>query len=309
VTVRAVYQQEFGGPEVLQVGELPDPATGPDGVVVRVRAAGVNPVDYKITAGKLQGAYPWAFPLVPGWDAAGVVEQVGPSVTEFAPGDEVIGYVRKDHVQHGTYAEPVTAYPRHLARKPASVSFERAAGLPLAGLTAHQTLDAAGVGEGDVVLVLNASGGVGSHAVQLAVGRGARVLGTASERSAEYVRSLGAEPVPYGEGLATGVADAAGGRVDAVVDFIGGAGLALALELVKDPARIASVTEAATVRGFGGRYVFVRPDPVMLAALAEMVDAGRLRTDVERTFPLEQAADAQRLLAQGHVRGKLVLTA
>jgi NADPH:quinone reductase-like Zn-dependent oxidoreductase len=306
--MRAVYYESFGGPDVLTVGELPDPPVGPDGVLVRVRAAGVNPVDYKIRQGRLQGAYPWAFPIVPGWDVAGVVEQVGPSVTEFAPGDEVIGYARKDHVQHGTYAQLVGVFPRHLARKPASVSFAEAAALPLAGLTAAQTLDAAGVGSGDVVLVHNASGGVGSFAVQLAAARGARVLGTASERNHDYLRSLRAEPVTYGDGLADRVAELAPGGVDAVVDFIGGDALANSPKLVKDPARIASVVDPATVLGVGGRYVFVRPNPNQLAELSEMVDAGQLRIEVAATFPLEQAAQAHALVEDGHVRGKVVLT-
>jgi NADPH:quinone reductase-like Zn-dependent oxidoreductase len=306
--MRAVYYESFGGPEVLTVGELPDPPVGPDGVLVRVRAAGVNPVDYKIRQGKLQGAYPWAFPIVPGWDVAGVVEQVGPSVTEYAPGDEVIGYARKDHVQYGTSAELVGVFPRHLAPKPASASFAEAAALPLAGLTAAQTLDAAGVGSGDVVLVHNASGGVGSFAVQLAADRGARVLGTASERNHDYLRSLGAEPVTYGDGLTDRVAGLAPDGVDAVVDFIGGQALADSPEVVKDPARIASVVDPATVLGFGGRYVFVRPNPEQLAELSEKVDAGRLRIEVARTFGIEETGEAHALVESGHVRGKVVLT-
>lgn len=306
--MRAVYFESFGGPEVLTVGELPDPPVGPDGILVRVRAAGVNPVDYKIRQGKLQGAYPWAFPIVPGWDVAGVVEQVGPSVTEYAPGDEVIGYARKDHVQHGTSAELVGVFGRHLAPKPASVSFAEAAALPLAGLTAAQTLDAAGVGSGDVVLVHNASGGVGSFAVQLAADRGARVLGTASERNHDYLRSLGAEPVTYGDGLTDRVAGLAPQGVDAVVDFIGGQALAESPKSVKDPRRIASVVDPATVLGLGGRYVFVRPNPDQLAELSELVDAGRLRIEVARTFGLEETGEAHALVESGHVRGKVVLT-
>jgi NADPH:quinone reductase-like Zn-dependent oxidoreductase len=306
--VRAVFLESFGGPDVLQVGELPDPPVGPDSVLVRVRAAALNPVDYLIREGHLRGAYPWAFPLVPGWDVAGVVEQVGPSVTEFGPGDEVVAYARKDHVQFGTYAELVVLSPRHLARKPASMTFEQAAGLPLAGLTASQTLDAVRIHEDDVVLVHNASGGVGSYAVQIAASRGARVIGTAGERNHDYLRSLGAEPVSYGEGLAERVAGLAPGGVDAVVDFVGGEALERSPAMVRDVARLVSVVDAATVLRLGGRYVFVRPDAAMLGALADLADAGRLRAEVAGTFPLEEAAEAQRLLAEGHVRGKLVLT-
>ena len=306
--MRAVKIDSYGGPDAMQVGELPDPLVGPDTILVRVRAAGVNPVDYKIRAGRLDQAYPSAFPLVPGWDVAGVVEKVGPSVTEFAPGDEVVGYVRKDHVQHGTYAELVSASPRHLALAPRSVGADVAAGLPLAGLTAHQALDAAGAGEGDVVLVHAAAGGVGHLAAQLAVVRGARVIGTASPANHEFVASLGAEPVAYGDGLVERVRELAPDGVDAAVDFIGGDALTASRELVKDAGRIVSVTDAATVLGFGGRYVFVRPNAEMLAGLVRLVDDGRLRVEVARTFPLEQAAQAHELIEGGHVRGKLVLT-
>ena len=305
--MRAVYQETFGGPDVLTVGEVPDPPVGPDSVLVRVRAAALNPVDVLIRSGALQGAYPWAFPLVLGWDVAGVVEKVGPAVTELAVGDEVIAYARKDLVQGGTLAELVVLSPRHLARKPASASFEEAAGLPLAGLTARQALDAVGVGAGDTVLASNASGGVGSFAVQLAAARGARVIGTASERNHDYLRSLGAEPVTYGEGLVQRVLDAADEQVDAVVDFAG-AGLSEVPQLVKDTARVASVVDAATVLGFGGRYVFVRPDAAMLQELSDAMDAGTLRTEVAATYPLEGAAEALSVLEGGHVRGKLVVT-
>ena len=306
--MRAVFLESFGGPDVLQVGEVPDPPVGPDAVLVRVRAAGVNPVDVTIRAGYLQGAYPWAFPLIPGWDVAGVVEQVGPSVTEFAPGDEVFGYARKDHVQYGTYAELVAVHPRHIARKAAAMSFEEAGGVPLAGLTAHQALDAVEVRDGDTVLVHNASGGVGSFAVQLAVARGARVIGTASERNHDYLRSLGAEPLTYGEGLLDRVRGIAPSGVDAVTDFVGGPALEQSPQMVSNVARVVSVVDAQTVLGFGGRYVFVRPDPGMLAALAELADAGRLRTELASDFPLEEAAAAQEMVAEGHVRGKVVLT-
>ncbi len=199
--MRAVFHESYGGPEVLRVGERPGPLVGPDTVLVRVRAAGVNPVDVKVGAGGLQGAFPSFLPTVPGWDAAGVVEAVGPSVRDVAVGDEVLGYFRKDFVRDGTYAELVAGSSRHVTRKPPGLSWEVAGALPLAGLTAWQSLDAVGVAAGDVVLVHAAAGGVGHLAVQIAVARGARVIGTASERNHAFVASLGAEPVSYGDGL------------------------------------------------------------------------------------------------------------
>ncbi len=306
--MRAITFASYGGPDVLELTEQPDPVVGPDSVLVRVRAASVNPVDYKIREGYLQGAFVSHLPIIAGWDVAGVVEAVGPAVRDHAVGDEVIGYVRKDSIEHGTYAELVAAHPRHLARKPASVSFEQAAALPLAGLTALQSIDLAGVGARDVVLVHAAAGGVGSFAVQLAAARGARVIGTASEGNHEHVRDLGAEPVAYGEGLVERVRALVPDGVDVVLDYVGGEALALSPQLSRSTDRIVSVVDAATVLGFGGIYAFVRPDASGLASLADLVDAGALRIELAATFPLAEAAAAQQLVEQGHVRGKVAIS-
>jgi NADPH:quinone reductase-like Zn-dependent oxidoreductase len=306
--MRAITYTEFGGPEVLTFGDVPDPVVGPDAVLVRVRASSVNPVDHKVRAGYLDGVLDTWFPVVPGWDVAGVVEAVGPAVTEFAAGDEVYGYVRADVVHGGTLAELVAAPVRTLARKPTSLSFVEAAGVPLAGLTAYQALvHALGVGEGDVVLVSGAAGGVGSLAVQVAVARGARVIGTASEGNHDFVRSLGAEPTTYGEGLADRVRALAPDGLDAAFDLFGGDDLAAATSLLRDPTRIASIADASVTAG-GGHYVFVRPSAPDLDALTALADAGRLHVEVAETFPLERAADAHRANEGGHVRGKVVVT-
>jgi NADPH:quinone reductase-like Zn-dependent oxidoreductase len=306
--MRAAVIREFGEPSVVEVDEVDDPLVGPDGVLVSVRAAGVNPVDWKIVAGGLRGAYPHHLPLIPGWDVAGVVEAVGPSVTEFTPGDAVLGYARKDHVQHGTYAEKVTVPVRALARIPAGLGFAPAAALPLAGLTAEQLLDATEVGDGDTVLVHNAAGGVGTFAVQLAAMRGARVIGTASERRHEYVRSLGAEPVEYGDGLVGRVREIAPDGVDVALDLVGGDALDASSELLGERGRAGSVIDPGAVAELGGRYVFVRPDAVMLTRLVEHVAAGRLRVEVTETFSLERAAEALARSKEGHAHGKLVVT-
>lgn len=308
--MRAVALTEYGSPDVLSVHELPDPPVGPDVVLVRMAAAGVNPVDYKIRQGHLRGAFPHHEPLIPGWDVAGTVERVGPAVQEFAVGDEVLGYVRRDHVQYGTYADLVPAPVRTLAHRPAGLDVTAAAGLPLAGLTALQALRAVGTGPGNSVLVHAAAGGVGHLAVQIARALGAtRVLGTASERNHDFVRSLGAEPVTYGDGLADRVAALVGGdgKVDVAADFVGGDALTASPALVRDPARHVSVVDAATVLGQGGKYWFVRPDAADLAWLAGLVGAGTVRVEVAQTFPLVEAAQAHRVMEDGHVRGKLVL--
>jgi NADPH:quinone reductase-like Zn-dependent oxidoreductase len=305
--MRGIAYGQFGGPEVLQLrDDLPEPPVGPDTVLVRSHAAGVNPVDLTIREGHLAGAFPHHFPIVPGWDLAGVVERVGAAVVDFAAGDEVFGYLRRDDVQWGTTADLVPAPQRCLAHKPESLGFTEAAALPLAGLTAYQALtEALDVGEGDRVLVHRASGGVGFFAVQIAAALGAHVIGTASPRNHGFLADAGAaEVLDYSAGPISGqLSD----KVDAVLDLVGGPALGDAPDQVRDPARIASVVDPV-VRDLGGRYVFVRPDQHDLEELARMADAGQLRVSIARAFPLAQAADAQRLVAEGHVRGKVVIT-
>lgn len=307
--MKAIAIRQYGEPDVLESVDLPDPKVGPDSVLVRVVAAGVNPVDFKIRRGFLDPFFDSYFPLIPGWDVAGIVEQIGPAVSEFAVGDEVVGYVRKDHIQYGTYAELVSCPVRTLARRPTAATFEQSAGLPLAGLTAYQALATAlHVGTGDTVLVHAAAGGVGSLAVQLARLFGARVIGTASERNHDYLAGLGAEPVTYGEGLADRVRALAHEGVHAVFDLVGGQTLEATPDVLAPGGRLASVHEPAAVTALGGSYVFVRPDATDLGALVRLVDEGQLRVPVARTLPLAEAAEAHRLLEEGHVAGKLVLT-
>jgi NADPH:quinone reductase-like Zn-dependent oxidoreductase len=304
--MRAIVANRYGGPETLETAEADDPKVGPDSVLVRVKAAGVNPVDWKIVAGFLDPIMYVHFPLVPGWDVSGVVEAVGLDAPEYSVGDEVFGYVRKDEVQHGTYAQLVAAPVRTLALKPASLSWQEAAGVPLAGLTAWQSLARVAVAAGDTVLVHAAAGGVGSFAVQIAVAQGARVIGTAGEHNHDFLRSLGAEPVTYGEGLADRVRQLAPEGIDAAVDYVGGGTVAVSQELLKDRSRVASIVDAE-VKQRGGHHVWVRPDSADLAALARLADAGKLTVHVERALPLAEAAEAFRLSKTGRTRGKIVL--
>jgi NADPH:quinone reductase-like Zn-dependent oxidoreductase len=302
--MKAVTINAYG--ESPQITEQPEPKVGPDSVLVRIKAAGVNPVDWKIAAGYLDQIMYVHFPLIPGWDLAGVVEQVGASVTEFAPGDEVIAYNRQDTVQHGTYAERVAVPVRTLARKPASLSWEQAGGLPLAGLTAYQSLRAAGVGKGDTVLVHAAAGGVGSLAAQIAVAWGARVIGTASESKHEFLRSLGVEPVAYGDGLVDRVRALVPEGVDAAFDYVGGDAIPVSLELTTSPSRVVSIVDGV-VKEHGGQYVFVRPNAADLTALGDLADEGKLTVHVDTALPLSETAEAFRLSAEGRTRGKIVL--
>ncbi|EHK88139.1 NADP-dependent oxidoreductase [Saccharomonospora azurea] len=305
--MRAIIQEQYGGPEVLTLGERPDPKVAPGEVLIRVKAAGVNPVDWKLGAGYLDAMMETQFPITPGWDVSGVVEAVGLDVYDYEVGDEVIGYVRKDWVQNGTYAELVAANVRLIARKPAALDWTEAAGLPLAGLTAYQCLDRVRVGEGETVLVHAAAGGVGAFATQLAVLRGARVIGTASERNHDFLRELGAEPVSYGEGLVERVRSLVPNGVDAVVDCVGGESIDASREVLSDFSRLVSVVDPRAEE-LGGATMWVRPNAADLTELARLADAGELRVFVDRVLPLEQAAEAWRLSMEGRTRGKIVLS-
>lgn len=306
--MKAVSYSQFGGPDVLQVGDLPDPHVGPDTMVVRVKAAGLNPVDYKVREGYLEGLIDAHFPVVPSWDVAGVVEQVGLDTPEFSVGDEVLAYARKDVVQGGTLAELVAVPVRTAAHKPSSVSFEQAGALPLAGLTALATVRRSGIGEGSTVLVHAAAGGVGSFATQLARLAGARVVGTASPQNHDYLRELGAEPLAYGDGLVEAARALVPEGFDAIIDLVGGDALDTVSELLREGGTVVSITDARARDDFSGQYVWVRPDAADLAELVGLVEDGRLHVEIAETFDLEQAAEAFRLLEDGHVRGKVVIT-
>ncbi|UYG17726.1 NADP-dependent oxidoreductase [Brachybacterium huguangmaarense] len=304
--MKAITYSSYGDPDVLTLDEVAEPKVGPGEVRLAVRAAGVNPVDWKIVAGGLDPLMTVHFPAIPGWDVAGVVEAVGLDVTEVAEGDEVMAYGRKDWVEQGSFAERMTVPVRTLARKPASLGWEQAAALPLAGLTAYQSLTRLGVGEGSTVLVHGANGGVGGFAVQIAAALGARVIGTASPHHHDRVRGLGAEPVAYGDGLADRVRALAPAGVDVVVDYVGGV-LETTLAVLADGGRHASIADPQ-VEAAGGTYLWVRPDAADLTALAELVENGRLRVDVARSFPLAQAAEAFRASMEGHTSGKIAIT-
>ncbi|KRF09354.1 alcohol dehydrogenase [Arthrobacter sp. Soil782] len=305
--MKAVFYSTYGDPGVLEYGDQPEPKVGPDTVLIEVKAASVNPVDWKVMAGYLDGAITAHFPVIPGWDVSGVVVQPGPAVPEFSAGDEVMGYVRMDTVGQGTFAERVAAPVRTLSRKPANLSWAEAATVPLTGLTALQTLDALDVSSGDTVLIHNGAGGVGTFAIQIARGRGARVIATASERNHDFLRELGAEPVSYGEGVADRVREIAPDGVNAVVDFVGGDDWQASLDNLTRQGRVASIADA-DVKEHGGRYVFVRPVAADLATLADLIEAGTVKPVLAQTYPLERAAEAFAANMEGHTRGKIAIT-
>ena len=293
--MKAVVIDAVGGREQLRLADVPEPKLLPDGVRIRVRAAGVNPVDWKTREGRQQQRFPHVFPVILGWDAAGVVEDVGPAVDRVRPGDEVFAYCRKHFIGEGTYAEQVVVPQEFVAAKPESLDWVQAAAVPLAALTAWQCLtERLGLAAGETVLVHAAAGGVGHFACQIAVALDARPTGTASARNEEFVRGLGAEFLDYER-------DDLPEHVDGALDPLGGETLA-ATKRVAD--RVVSIVEP----GEDHLYHYVRPDGVQLESLARLIDDGRVRPHVQQAFPLDEAAAAQELLEDGHVRGKLVLT-
>ena len=305
--MRAIATNRFGGNDVLELTEVPDPIVGPDTVLVRTKAVGVNPVDWKSVRGGLKDRFPNHFPLVPCWDVAGVVERVGPAVTEFAEGDEVMAYDREDHVQWGTLSELVGVPIRCVAHKPPGLGWAEAGALPLAGLTAYQCVLAAAIGPGHTVLVHAASGGVGTFAVQFASWAGARVIGTASPANHDYLRGLGAEPVAYGDGLVERVRELVPEGVGVIIDLVGGDALEATLDLGNHEARLVGVSNPDRVKELGGRYVFVRPNAEQLAELGRFASEGSLRIHVRQTFPFERAVDALARVEEGHGPGKVVV--
>lgn len=304
--MKAITYSEYGNPDVLELAERPMPKVGPGMVLVKVKAASVNPVDWKIMAGYLDEVMDLQFPAIPGWDVAGVVESVGIDVQHFQAGDEVISYGRKDYVHGGSFAEYIALPERLLARKPASLDWNESAGLPLAGLTAFQVLNRLGLKAGETVLIHGGAGGVGSLGIQIAAALGARVIATASEKNHDFLRPLGAEPVSYGEGLADRVRALRPDGVEVVADFAGG-NLDATLAVLADGGRHASIADSE-VEQHGGTWMWVNPVGAELQELAELVDEGKLKVEVAKTFPLAESADAFRLSMEGHTRGKIVVT-
>ena len=310
--MRAVAVREWGGPERLEVLDVEKPPVAPDGILVRVHAAGLNPVDHKVREGKLADKFPFRFPVILGWDVAGTVEAVGPAVTWFKPGDPVYGYNRRHELSLGTYAEYTTGPEGYFAHMPRELSFEEAAAIPLAALTAHQAIERVGLRGGETLFVPGGAGGVGHFAIQLARERGARVIATASPANHDFLRELGAEPVDYtGEDVPARVRElATDDGPDAALDIWGGESREQVLATLRRGGRLVSLATPPPENrdGFEIHYIFVRPSGYDLGEhITPLVHEGRLRPHVDEVYPLERAAEAHERLEAGHVRGKLVL--
>lgn len=306
--MKALVYSDFGGNDRFELTDRELPHIGPDTLLVRVVAAGLNPVDYKVREGYLRGLIDTQLPAVPGWDVAGIVEQTGLDTPEFAVGDAVLAYARADVVQHGSVAEYMPVPVRTATAKPEGLSFEKAAALPLAALTALQTIERTGVRAGQTVLIHGAGGGVGSFGVQLARLRGARVVGTASAANHDYLRELGAEPIEYGAGLVDAARALAPEGYDVIIDYAGGTSLDSVPELLAEGGTVISIADARARTEFGGQYAWVRPDAAQLGELAQLAADGTLRVEIAATYPLDEAAAAFAELEQGHTRGKIVVT-
>jgi len=306
--MKAVAMHAYGGPEVLKYEDAarPDPATGE--VLVRVHAAAVNPVDWKVRAGHLRGFLNYSLPLIPGWDLSGVVDATGAGVTDWKQGDAV--YARPDLRRNGAYAEYIAVRASELGHKPRSIDHVQASAIPLACLTAWQALfDAGGLKAGQRVLIHAAAGGVGTFAVQLAKWKGAHVVGTASERNHAFLRELGAdEVIDYTKtNFEEVVRD-----VDVVLDTLAGQTRDRSWNVLKKDGILVSILgqpspDDAAQHGVRAAGVFVEPNQAQLGEIAKLVDSGKLRPIIETVLPLAQAARAHEMNQTLHTRGKIVL--
>lgn len=314
--MKAIFIEDFGGPEQLKMGRLPIPMPGANEVQIQIICSAVNPVDWKIRVGMLQKRMPHHFPVVLGWDASGVISAIGSNVQNFKVGDEVFAYCRKSTIHDGTYAEYICYKAEDVALKPQNISFAQAAAIPLAGLTAWQALfDSAGLQKGESVLIQAGAGGVGSLAIQFAKLAKAHVITTARKTNHDYVKSLGADRVvDYKESsLEEEVKKFAPKGLDVVFDTLGGDALKESYALLKPTTgRIVSIVEppdealAASykVKPF---YVFVNPNGKELQHISDLIQSGKVKPIHIQQMPLEKAAEAQEQSRQGHVQGKIVL--
>lgn len=302
---KAVRFENYGGIEVLQVVDVPRPSPGPGHVLVRVKAAGINPGEASVREGLFAQRWPATFPSGQGSDLAGVVEEVGPGVTAFQPKDEVLGFTH-DRASH---AELVSVPVEQLVRRPPHVPWEQAGGLFVAGSTAWAAVHAVAVKKGDTVVVSGAAGGVGTIAAQLARIAGGQVIGLASPGHHEWLKSHGVIPIAHGEGVAERLQAAAGVRVDAFVDTYGHGYVELALALGVRASRIDTIIdfEAAQKHGVKTEGSQAAANAKVLGELAGLIEEGRLEIPIAKVYPLAEVQAAFRDLEQRHTLGKIVL--
>ncbi len=311
--MKAAFFDEFDDPVQIKTGKLDKPEPGEGELLIRVEAAGVNPVDAAVAKGMLNEAIPANFPAIPGWDVAGTVEQRGHSARRFKEEDKVYAYARRPEVEHGTFAEYISLPESYVAERPEKLTAEEAGGIPLVGLTAYQALFDAAKLEGDeTVLILGASGGVGSMAIQLANWKGARVIGVAGSSNQKYMQKLGADKtIDYSKGdVGEAVNELAPDGVDVIFHCSRGDSLKQSADTLKENGRLISITNSNPDRrdDVYFEYVFVEPNAVQLQHLAELADEGHLGVHVSKTYNLEETAEALGEIETLHTRGKIVIT-
>jgi NADPH:quinone reductase-like Zn-dependent oxidoreductase len=301
--MKAVQFSEYGGPEVLHVVDVDEPHAGPGEVRIAVRAAGVNPSDWKRLAGQYRDFEDVKFPSGLGVEASGIVDEVGPGVSNVSVGDAVFGC--------GEHANAMAQYAvlTHWAHKPDDLSFEVASGLSVIADTATRALDEVDVKSGATLLVSGAAGGIGSAVLQLACLRGITVIGTASAQNHDYLRELGAIPTTYGPGLAERVRQLAPQGIDAALDLAGSRIIPELIEIVGDPSHVVSVADFSAPQ-YGAKFSRGPSKDLerILTDVARLCSEGHFRLHVGRTFPLEQTREAQELSSKGHVTGKLIIS-
>ena len=307
-TMKAIRIHNYGGPEVLKYEDAPRPKPQAGEVLVRVHAAGVNPIDWKVREGHMKDFWPHKFPLILGWDLSGVVEEIGASVSRFKIGDEV--YSVPDPTRNGAYAEYIVVRESELALKPRSLHHIRAAAVPLAALTAWQSLfDTAQLQPGKRVLIHAGSGGVGHFAVQFAKWKGAYVFATASTKNQDLLRKLGVDgPIDYTQQRFEDTAR----TIDIVLDTIGGETQERSWSVLKKGGNLVSLVhppseEKAKELGVRAAFVAGHPSGAQLAEIAKIIDSGKLVPVIDRILPLSEVRRAHELSQSGHVRGKIVL--
>ena len=310
--MKAAYYEKFGDLNQIKVGELDKPEPTEGEVLIKVKAAGVNPVDAAVARGMLKDAIPAEFPVIPGWDVAGVIEDRGYSARRFSKGDKVYAYARRPKIKHGTFAEYISIPESYVAKCPDKLSMDEAGGVPLTGLTAYQSIfDAGKLKGGETIMILGASGGVGSIAIQLANWKGATVIGVAGSSNQDYMKDLGADyTVDYSKGdVGEAVDDIAPDGIDMIFHCSRGDSLAQSHNRLKEGGRLISITNSDPKRrdDVHFQYVFVEPNATQLEHLSELADSDVLKVPVSKTFKLDDAQKALQEIESLHTRGKTVI--
>lgn len=310
--MRAAIFEEFGGPEKVKATIMEVPELKEGEVLIRIKAAGVNPVDAIISKGVYKEMMPHLLPVIPGWDVCGVVEDRGHAARRFKVGEEVYAYARRPEVKWGTFAEYMVIPDSYLAKKPENLSPEEAAGIPLAGLTAYQSLyDAGRLQENQTVLILGASGGVGSFAIQLAKEKGAKVIGVASEKNHSFMKELGADyTIDYkNKHIGEATKEIFPEGVDLIFGCTSGESMQQSLMALKPSGKLVSILNQG--EGLNPdihfQFVFVEPNARQLEELRELAEAGKLKVHISKTYSLNDAAEALKQIESLHTTGKIVI--